>query len=216
MALGRAIIKKPSIFLLDEPLSNLDADLRVRMRQEIVKIQKELKVAMVYVTHDQEEALTMGDRIALLHEGRLQQLGTPEELYRKPSGRFAAEFVGQPKINIIEASLEKGMLFPFGIGWTKNRQVTGEAIGSGYDAGRVLLGLRPEAISLAGDAPFPAKVLSCEYLGDSYVARLEFKNHSLCVSNVRAPLTVGDTVKFSFELNDLLFFDSATGARLNL
>jgi len=216
VALGRAIIKKPSIFLLDEPLSNLDADLRVRMRQEIVKIQKELKVAMVYVTHDQEEALTMGDRIALLHEGRLQQLGTPEELYKKPAGRFVAEFVGQPKINIIDASLEKGMLFPFGIGWTKNKQVTGEGIGNGYDAGRVLLGLRPESIELAGDGPFPAKVISCEYMGDHYVARLEFKEHTLCVSNIRSQLTIGQTVKFSFELNALLFFDRSSGKRINL
>ena len=127
-----------------------------------------------------------------------------------------AEFVGQPKINIIEASLEKGMLFPFGIGWTRNKQVTGEGLGSGYDAGRVVLGLRPESIELAGDAPFPAKVISCEYMGDSYVARLEFKDSILCVSNVRAPLTDGDTVKFSFELKNLLFFDSGTGVRLNI
>jgi multiple sugar transport system ATP-binding protein len=216
VALGRAIVKKPSIFLLDEPLSNLDADLRGRMRQEIVKIQKELGVAMVHVTHDQEEALSMGDRIALLHEGRLQQLGTPEELYKKPANRFTAEFVGQPKMNIIEASLEKGMLFPFGIGWTKNRKITDDGIGEGYVAGKVLLGLRPEAIELAGDGEFPAKVLSCEYMGDSYTARLEFKENVVCVSNVRSPLEAGQTVKFSFELKELLFFDSATGARINL
>ncbi|MBN1211798.1 MAG: ABC transporter ATP-binding protein [candidate division Zixibacteria bacterium] len=216
VALGRAIVKKPSIFLLDEPLSNLDADLRVRMRQEIVKIQKELKVAMVHVTHDQEEALSMGDRIALLHAGRLQQLGTPEELYKKPVNLFTAEFVGQPKINIIEAGLEKGMLFPFGIGWTKNKKITDDGLGEGYLSGKVLLGLRPESIELAGDGPFPAKVLSCEYTGDSYTARLEFKEHILCVSNVRSPLTVGQTVKFSFELKELLFFDSNTGERINL
>ena len=185
------------------------------MRQEIVKIQKELKVAMVYVTHDQEEALTMGDRIALLHEGRLQQLGTPEELYKKPAGKFVAEFVGQPKINIIQAVLEKGMLYPFGIGWTKNKKVTDDGIGEENGSGGGLLGLRPEAIVLAGDGEFPAKVLSCEYMGDSYTAMLEFKEHNLCVSNVRSPLTVGQTVKFSFELKELLFFDSVTGARVN-
>ncbi len=216
VALGRAIVKKPSIFLLDEPLSNLDADLRIRMRQEIVRLQKELKVAMVHVTHDQEEALTMGDRIALLHEGKIQQLGTPEELYKKPANRFVAEFVGQPKINIIETVLDKGRLFPFGISWAENRQVTDEGRGGGYTSGGVLIGLRPEVIVPAGDGEYAATVVSCEYMGDHYVAHLHFKQQLLCATNLKAPLENGQTIRFSFPLKELLFFDSATGLRINL
>lgn len=216
VALGRAIVKKPSIFLLDEPLSNLDADLRVRMRQEIVRLQKELKVAMVHVTHDQEEALTMGDRIALLHEGKIQQLGTPEELYKKPANRFVAEFVGQPKINIIETILDRGKLFPFGISWAKNRQVTDEGRGGVYISGGVLIGLRPEDIVPAGDGEYAATVASCEYMGDHYVAHLQFKQQLLCATNLKAPLESGQTIRFSFPLSALLFFDRATGLRINL
>jgi multiple sugar transport system ATP-binding protein len=131
VALGRAIIRKPSIFLLDEPLSNLDADLRVRMRQEIVKLQRQVGVAMVHVTHDQTEALTMADRVALLHKGRIEQIGTPEELYRAPATLNVAQFVGQPKINAIVS------------------QVDGAIVAAGYRAWRSGTGSRRERPPLA-------------------------------------------------------------------
>jgi ABC-type sugar transport system ATPase subunit len=201
VALGRAIIREPSLFLLDEPLSNLDADLRVKMRQEIVRIQKELKRSMIHVTHDQVEALTMADRIALLHNGRLQQLGTPEELYKTPVNRFVAEFIGLPKINMVEAKVEQGRLIPFGFEW------------AGEDRS-LLVGLRPEGINVPGDGDYSATVTGCEYVGDSYVGNLQFNEYALTASSLQSAFEPGQTVRFSFERRDLLCFDAVTGERV--
>jgi len=137
VALGRAIIREPSLFLLDEPLSNLDAELRVRMRREIVALQRRLNKTTVHVTHDQSEALTMADRIALLNGGRLEQLGTPEDLYERPSGRFAAEFIGSPRINMIEAVITENRIAPFGT-------VCPRLAAQQLSTGSLLIGLRPE------------------------------------------------------------------------
>jgi multiple sugar transport system ATP-binding protein len=105
VAMGRAIVRQPRAFLMDEPLSNLDAKLRVQMRAEILKIQQSLKVTTIYVTHDQTEAMTLGDRVAVVHQGDLQQVGTPRELYRDPANRFVAGFIGSPAMNLIRAKL---------------------------------------------------------------------------------------------------------------
>ena len=105
VAMGRAIVRQPRAFLMDEPLSNLDAKLRVQMRAEILKIQQSLKVTTIYVTHDQTEAMTLGDRVAVVHQGDLQQVGTPRELYRDPANRFVAGFIGSPAMNLIKAKL---------------------------------------------------------------------------------------------------------------
>lgn len=207
VALGRAIIRDPSLFLLDEPLSNLDADLRVKMRKEIVRLQKQLQRTMVHVTHDQTEALTMADRIALLHEGRILQVGTPEELYKSPTNRFVAEFIGHPKINFVEAVLQNGYTVPLGIQWPPGVELTDFT---------VMVGIRPDAIEIAGDGEFPAQVTACEYMGDHYDATLSFKDQPLMVSNIHTPLTVGQTVKFSVNKSDLLFFDSVTQNRVIL
>lgn len=202
VALGRAIVREPSLFLLDEPLSNLDADLRVKMRKEIVRIQKRLNKTMVHVTHDQVEALTMADRIALLNDGILQQVGTPEELYKSPANRFVAEFIGLPRINMINARVEDGRMIPFGFEWRgENRPL--------------LVGLRPEGISVPGAGDFSATVTSCEYMGDSYVAGIEFKEQALTVSGLHKGVSPGETIRFSFERRDLLCFDLATGVRVD-
>ena len=105
VAMGRAIVRQPRAFLMDEPLSNLDAKLRVQMRAEILKIQQSLKVTTIYVTHDQTEAMTLGDRVAVVHQGDLQQVGTPRELYRNPANRFVAGFIGSPAMNLIKTEL---------------------------------------------------------------------------------------------------------------
>jgi ABC-type sugar transport system ATPase subunit len=202
VALGRAIIRQPSIFLLDEPLSNLDADLRVKMRLEIVRLQRDLARPMIHVTHDQAEALTMADRIGLLNEGVLQQLGTPEELYQSPSNRFVAEFIGQPKINMIMARIQDGRMIPFGFDF------------HGAPEMALRVGIRPEQIRISAGGEFKATVRLCEYLGDQYLAELQFGEQTLRVARLQEAQRVGDEVRFAVYPSDLLLFDPATGARV--
>ncbi len=209
VALGRAIIREPSVFLLDEPLSNLDADLRTRMRQEIVQLQRQLGKPMIHVTHDQSEALTMADRIALLHKGRIQQLGTPEQLYRLPATRFVAEFIGAPKINMIEARVDNGRVIPFGT--VLPRQVQSRL---GTEA-RLLVGVRPEAVELCGDGEYTAQVRACEYLGDHYCVTLDFQGQPLVSSRLPAyPPDRDQAVRFAIDQKALLYFDWVTGRSL--
>ncbi|MCX6836082.1 MAG: ABC transporter ATP-binding protein, partial [candidate division Zixibacteria bacterium] len=208
VALGRAIIRDPAIFLLDEPLSNLDAELRVRMRQEIVQLQRRLGRPMIHVTHDQSEALTMADRIALLNHGRIEQLGTPEELYTRPASRFVAEFIGTPKINLIDARIENGRLEPIDIVMSS---VILDAVGH---SGQVVIGIRPEAVQICQDGGHAAVVSAVEYLGDHYVVTLECNGQRLLSSLAMSPPQAGEAVRFSVDARQVLFFDSATGARL--
>lgn len=203
VALGRAIIREPSLFLLDEPLSNLDADLRTRMRQEIVRLQKELKKTMLHVTHDQVEALTMADRIALLHDGKLVQLGSPEELYRKPANIFVAGFIGHPKINLVQAELVDGRTLPFGL-----------PAGSVINSDRVILGIRPESVELSSAGPFEATVESSEYLGDEYIVSLKFGEKKLTASQLASEPSDGSKVRFGLKKDEILWFDAATGIRI--
>jgi len=200
VALGRAIIRDPAIFLLDEPLSNLDAELRLRMRQEIVKLQRELGRTMIHVTHDQTEALTMADRIALLDKGKLRQVGTPEELYQKPVNSFVASFIGQPKINLIEVTVTDGRTSPFDI----ETRVTG----------KLLLGIRPESIRIESSGRYEGEVESVEYLGDQYVAQLSYDSHKLTVSQMTAEPQIGDPVRFSLNREELLWFDAGSRERV--
>jgi ABC-type sugar transport system ATPase subunit len=205
VALGRAIIRKPSLFLLDEPLSNLDADLRARMRTEIVRIQRELEVTTIHVTHDQAEALTMADRIALLNEGHLEQIGTPEELYAHPRTTFVARFIGQPRMNFVPSVWEEGKSRPFGL-----TDIPDEA----KRAGDFLIGVRPEAIRFAAEGAYGGKVVYTEYLGDEYVVRLEYESQVLAVSRCPEPHEPGDLVRFSLKPDSLYYFDRNTGLRL--
>ena len=205
VALGRAIIREPSVFLLDEPLSNLDADLRARMRKEIVALQRRLGKPMIHVTHDQTEALTMADRVALLNNGHIEQLGTPEELYKKPSSRFVAEFIGTPKINMIEGSLEENRLLPFGM-------ILPREIREQTRDNRILVGVRPESIDICSDGDYVGPVNGCEYLGDHYVATIEYQGYSLVSSKLPAPPPQpGQTVRFAVDGASLLFFNASNG-----
>lgn len=206
VALGRAIIRQPELFLLDEPLSNLDADLRVRMRREIVHLQKKVQVATIHVTHDQAEALTMADRVAVLDSGRLQQVGTPGELYGQPANLFVAEFVGQPRMNILKGRIERQLLYPFGLSLL-NRTVHAPS-------SEVLIGIRPESIQLRADGEYEATAASCEYLGDHYIASLDFQDSRLVCSHLRQALQVGQRVRFHVEPSDLRFFDPSDGENL--
>lgn len=203
VALGRAIIKEPSIFLLDEPLSNLDADLRLRMRQEIVGLQRRLKTTMVHVTHDQIEALSMADKIALLNAGRLEQIGTPEELYKSPANIFVAKFLGQPTINIVNGQIIESRILPFGL----------PANGTS-GSGPVLIGVRPESLQIMPNGELAGEVIDYEYLGDHYTIVLKFRDLQLTASSVyTTPPPKGQTVRFSIKGSDLLLF-SESGQRL--
>jgi multiple sugar transport system ATP-binding protein len=206
VALGRAVIREPSIFLLDEPLSNLDAELRIRMRQEIVRIQREVGKTMVHVTHDQAEALTMGDRIALLNDGRIEQLGSPEDLYRRPVNRFVAAFVGQPHINFVDATVTRGEVTPFHV-----PAIGGIAAKASIP---ITVGIRPEAIRIESGAPLAGRVETCEYVGDSYVVTLDFNKTSLVASNVQKAVPAGEQVSFRVDPEGVVYFNRETGRNL--
>jgi ABC-type sugar transport system ATPase subunit len=163
VAIARAIVREPQVFLFDEPLSNLDAALRAQTRLEIARLHDELKATMIYVTHDQLEAMTLADRIVLLHNGRIEQAGKPIELYRRPQTRFVAEFIGSPRMNILPVTIEAGVaILPSEDRVPVSSQFSGPAD----------LGIRPENISLvAPEDPgaIRVRVLHVEELGDTRI-----------------------------------------------
>jgi multiple sugar transport system ATP-binding protein len=183
VAMGRAIVRKPQVFLMDEPLSNLDAKLRVQMRAEIARIQQDMGVTTLYVTHDQVEAMTMGDRVAVMRKGELQQMAEPQTLYDSPKNLFVASFIGSPSMNIVEATVERradGLAVRLG---DQELPVPAEAVRrhpalSGY-AGRVLaVGIRPEhledaSIARNGGSRLQGRVLLTEALGSEILAHIE-------------------------------------------
>ncbi|WP_129115311.1 ABC transporter ATP-binding protein [Halegenticoccus tardaugens] len=147
VALGRAIVREPQVFLLDEPLSNLDAKLRAHMRTEIKELQQDLGITTVYVTHDQTEAMTMGDRIAILNKGELQQLGTPLECYHSPANQFVAGFIGEPSMNFFEARREGDRLVGSGLDYPLSEDLLTDV----GEAQRIVLGIRPENADIVDD-----------------------------------------------------------------
>jgi multiple sugar transport system ATP-binding protein len=161
VAMGRAIVRMPSVFLMDEPLSNLDAKLRVQMRADIAALQAEFRVTTVYVTHDQAEAMTLGHRVAVLHDGRLQQCDTPRALYDRPANVFVAGFIGSPAMNLCEPPFAaNGAVSLGGVSFPLPAAASGR---------KVVLGIRPESLELASDG-VPARVEVVEELGaDAYV-----------------------------------------------
>jgi multiple sugar transport system ATP-binding protein len=175
VALGRAMARNPQVFLMDEPLSNLDAKLRAETRSEIVQLQRKLGTTTVYVTHDQTEAMTMGDRIAVLNNGQIQQLATPLELYNRPVNRFVAEFIGSPPMNFIPVQVKTPLLIQGdGLGCEFRMTLLDhyERLLAGYDGQEVHLGIRPEHLNYGVPAPknLPIQVEMIEALGsETYV-----------------------------------------------
>jgi multiple sugar transport system ATP-binding protein len=164
VAIGRAIVRKPKVFLFDEPLSNLDAALRVNMRIELSRLHKELGTTMIYVTHDQVEAMTMGDRIAVFNKGHIEQLGAPMDLYNRPANEFVAGFIGAPRINLITRP-EAAAPAPHRLLW--------EALTAKAPAGVQRAGLRAEHLQLGpADQAIPAQVVLAEHLGDVSILHL--------------------------------------------
>jgi multiple sugar transport system ATP-binding protein len=150
VAMGRAIVREPSVFLMDEPLSNLDAKLRVQMRSEVLRVHKEIGAATLYVTHDQVEAMTMGDRVAVLHGGVLQQYGPPRELYSRPANLFVAEFIGSPEMNLYEASVSEGELV---LGSQRLTLDPAQPALRSYRGRKVIAGIRPEDLQVRTGDP---------------------------------------------------------------
>jgi multiple sugar transport system ATP-binding protein len=192
VALARAIVREPLVFLMDEPLSNLDAALRVQTRAEIVELQGRLSTTTIYVTHDQVEAMTMGDRIAVMRKGVLQQLGTPEELYTRPVNTFVATFIGSPAMNLVPASV----------------------VGLGPDT--TLAGFRPEHVQLEtpenGCFGFDAEVEVVEYLGDEQLVHLRLGEHTLVAKlPVDQQVETGRAAAFAVAHEAAVFFAADSG-----
>ncbi|PYQ63006.1 MAG: glycerol-3-phosphate ABC transporter ATP-binding protein [Acidobacteria bacterium] len=221
VAVGRAIVRKPSVFLFDEPLSNLDAKLRVQMRAEISKLQKTLKTTTVYVTHDQIEAMTMGHRIAVMRSGQLQQVGTPLEVYEQPANLFVASFIGTPPMNFVPATFTDGGATVTASGFKMPVPEPFRAASAGRDGAKVVLGIRPENVREASregggeTVRVTAKVEFVEPLGHEVIVHGRVGDE-LIVAKVdphRSP-RIGSTIDLMIEVGAAHLFDAATEKRL--
>ncbi len=223
VALGRAIVRKPKVFLMDEPLSNLDAKLRIQTRAELIRLHRLLGITTVYVTHDQVEAMTMGQRMAVMRDGVLQQCDEPEKVYNFPANKFVAGFIGAPPMNFLEASIvQNGSLmvdageFKFPLPGNHGAK---ELVGR-----KVILGIRPEAIydtalnnpvACTPDNAFEAKVDVMEPLGPEYTAYINVGKHNLLATiDSGTKIQEGQTAKFCVNLDQLHVFDAESEVAL--
>jgi multiple sugar transport system ATP-binding protein len=208
--MGRAIVRDPKVYLFDEPLSNLDAKLRVSMRAEIKRLQRELGTTTIYVTHDQLEAMTMSDRVLVMNGGRVAQLGTPLEIYDRPNNVFVAEFIGSPGMNMVAGVASSGgfmsdtglaLPMPDGADFKEDR--------------RILYGIRPEHILIDPSAPLKAEVDVTETTGSETLLRVKAKG-ILCEvqSKERLTVDVGDEVGLKIVVESVHLFDEKTGERI--
>lgn len=227
VAMGRAIVRKPQVFLMDEPLSNLDAKLRVQTRTQIASLQRELGVTTLYVTHDQTEALTMGDRIAVLNKGVLQQVGTPRDLYEHPQNEFVAGFIGSPAMNLGTFTVD-GSVASLG----EARVNLPENVVKQLDSREVVLGFRPEALEVDPNGSIPLQVEFVEELGsDSYLygqlvgggnlssgtetnPDADTSNNIVVRTAPHAAPRPGETVRLSIKNGMLHAFSASSGERI--
>jgi multiple sugar transport system ATP-binding protein len=206
-ALARAIVRHPQVFLMDEPLSNLDAKLRLAMRAQLKHIQKRLQTTTVYVTHDQIEAMTLADRIAIMSKGRIQQLGTPDEVYNNPSNVFVAGFIGSPPMNLINGSIDKGV-------FTGHETVVPKA---GKVSGKVTFGIRPEDVSVAakGKGHVNSTLYSLEPTGDQTLVTVRLGDQLLVARADRDFRQSIDTpIALTFDVKRAYLFDGLSGERI--
>ena len=214
VALGRAIVREPEVFLMDEPLSNLDAKLRTTMRTELQNLQHELDITTIYVTHDQTEAMTMGDRIVILEDGELQQVGTPLECYHEPTNQFVAGFIGSPSMNFFPVSYDNGVLhhdeFTYELSQSLQQSL-------GTLSGDVVLGIRPESIQRADAATdrettLMAPVSVVEPMGDVTHVYFEVDDQTYTMTQEGDLVTeVGSQIDLHFPEEKIHLFDAATG-----
>ena len=220
VAMGRAIVREPQVFLMDEPLSNLDAKLRVQTRTQIASLQRRLGITTVYVTHDQVEAMTMGDRVAVLKDGLLQQVGTPREMYDHPNNVFVAGFIGSPAMNIANVDLVEGGARLGSMTIPLSREAVTAASRTGST--KVTLGFRPEDLQVVGQGEgFPVSVNVVEELGsDAFVyGSVEGDSGDLhdIIARVdaRTPPAKGDRIYLRVRTGDEHLFDCESGARIS-
>jgi multiple sugar transport system ATP-binding protein len=203
VAIGRAIVREPRIFLMDEPLSNLDAKLREALRIELKHLQKVQQSTTLFVTHDQIEALTMADRIGVLNEGRILQIGTPEDIYDRPATTFVAQLVGTPRINLFEANRENGTVYVTNSEMHVPAACEGMQLPPGF-----LLGIRPEDVRPAADGILYGKVVLTEPLGVETVLHIKSGEQTLLsLISGMTTLSVGDEVRFNIVRDRLHCFD---------
>lgn len=215
VAMGRAIVRDPKVFLFDEPLSNLDAKLRVSMRAEIKALHQRLKTTTVYVTHDQIEAMTLADRIVVMHDGIIEQIGTPLELFDRPGNLFVAQFIGSPSMNVFEGKLRtidgKSAVEALGVNWPLER------VSQGNDGQAVSYGIRPGDISLKDSGHgIPAKVIVVEPTGAETELLLEVGGIQIVtVMHGRTDAMPDDIVQLHIDASKAHIFEMQTGKRLD-
>ncbi|MGR3435977.1 MAG: ABC transporter ATP-binding protein, partial [Shimia sp.] len=208
VAIGRAMVRDPAVFLFDEPLSNLDAQLRTQMRLEIKKLHNRVGRMMIFVTHDQVEAMTLADRIVIMKDGHIQQIGTPAEVYHAPANTFVAQFIGAPAMNLLEAETTQG-----GIKLWNGAEVPlgGRAMGAGR---KVHVGVRPEDLTTQG-AALQGRITVAEPLGAETLVYVDVNGHEIIATAPgRTPPKAGDAIALGIEPANLHLFDPASGDAL--
>lgn len=211
VAIGRAIVRGPEVFLFDEPLSNLDAELRLEMRVEIARLHRELGTTMVYVTHDQVEAMTLADKIVVLRDGLIEQVGAPLDLYENPSNQFVAGFIGSPAMNFVSGELKGGSITADALTGIKLSPKFKDAVADGS----ITIGIRPEHIETS-DKPGNLTVDLVEELGGASFIYLSTKSGEKIITEKsgRANVKLGDSASISFDEKHALYFEASTGKRL--
>ncbi|MBR2525389.1 sn-glycerol-3-phosphate ABC transporter ATP-binding protein UgpC [bacterium] len=210
VALGRAIVRNPQVFLMDEPLSNLDAKLRVQMRAEIKKLHEKLQTTFIYVTHDQTEALTMGDRIVILDKGKIQQVDNPLNIYNNPKNKFVAGFIGSPQMNFIDCGIVNDTLIMTEPIIELNHQVADKLAGKN----EITVGIRPEfMVNPTGKIKLKVKTEMTELLGSEQIVYFKIGENKCC-ARLSTDFLVEDIIELSFDESNFLYFDKVTGERL--
>jgi multiple sugar transport system ATP-binding protein len=214
-AIGRATVREPAAFLFDEPLSNLDAKLRVEMREELLRLHKRLGTTVVYVTHDQEEAMSLSDIMVVMRDGEIVQCDTPADVYLHPMHEFVGRFIGSPEMNLLEGIVEGGLFHAGGVSIAVGRQLDGH----------VKLGIRPEDVHLRGELPsgqesepIDAHVELTELLGSRAIVFLQTGEHklkALVEARELEKLREGELAQVAFDLDRLHVFDAQTGERID-
>ena len=206
VAMGRAIVRNPKIFLFDEPLSNLDAKLRNQMRLEIKKLQRQMGVTSIFVTHDQTEAMTLGDRIVVINNGVVEQLGTPKDIYSKPNTKFVAEFIGSPQMNLFDCKIENGVAI------IDNKKIN---LDKSINLENASIGVRPDDIQISNNGQYNSVASLVEYLGSEMIIYSSIGDQQFsCKLSSKIELKSGDSFNFDIIPSTVHVFDNTTGLRV--
>ncbi len=207
VAMGRAIVRNPKIFLFDEPLSNLDAKLRNQMRLEIKKLQRQMGVTSIFVTHDQTEAMTLGDRIVVINNGIVEQVGTPKEIYSKPNTKFVAEFIGSPQMNLFNCKIDSG------IANINNHSIN---LNKSINIDDACIGIRPDDIQISDSGSITCKANLVEYLGSDMIIYSSLSDQEFsCKLSSKIDVKAGNEFKFDIQPKLVHIFDNSSGKRLD-